>query len=460
MSEEPAQNPSTPGLTRGFLFADLRGYTAYVGNKGAAAASALLDRYRALVRKAVAEHQGAEIKTEGDSFYVVFASVSAAVRCGLEILEAVTEVNRDHPEAPIAVGIGVHAGETVENGDGYVGTAVNVAARLCAQAAAGELLVSDTVRILTASVLPVRYVSRGRQQLKGIPEPVAVYRAERGEFTSAPISSRLRSARSLAVAAIAAMTLLVAASLGWLALGQRTTPLPSSSPVAGRSPSPQPSSQQPPAASSPIPLKAGDLAPATYVTQRFQPSVVMSVPEGWSASLESPDYFLLRLTSQPDDQLTFHRVLRASSDGCFGASQPIVGSLGLHDWLESRPELTVGTLIHRSVLTISGALSVTEASASTASAWQVDIQAIGGGACGSGRGSGVYLFPLSDAEITEIDPAKQWVFIRQGQRARIVVADLPAGIVTLVEQTLADSDFTRFSTQAGELLDHIAFVSR
>ena len=112
------------------------------------------------------------------------------------------------------------------------------------------------------------------------------------------------------------------------------------------------------------------------------------------------------------------------------------------------------------MLTIPSALSVPEASASTASAWQVDIQAIGGGACGAGRGSGVYLFPLSDAEITEIDPAKQWVFIRQGQRARIVVADLPAGVVTLVEQTLADSDFTQFSTQAGELLDHIAFVSR
>ena len=234
---------------------------------------------------------------------------------------------------------------------------MNVAARLCALAAGGELLVSDTVQILTASVLPVRYVSRGRQQLKGIPEPVAVYRAERGEFSSATAPSRLRSARSLAVAAIAAITLLVAASLGWLVLGQRVIPLPSSS-AAASSPSPQPTAQQPPGASSPVPLKAGDLAPATYVTKRFEPSVVMSVPEGWSASLESPDYFLLRLTSQPDDQLTFHRVLRASSDGCFGASQPIVGSLGLHDWVEATTR-TDGRTIHRSVLTISQrALSV------------------------------------------------------------------------------------------------------
>ena len=286
-----------------------------------------------------------------------------------------------------------------------------------------------------------------------------MYRAERGEFTSAPISSRLRSARSLAVAAIAAMTLLVAASLGWLALGQRTTPLPSSSPVAGRSPSPQPSSQQPPAASSPIPLKAGDLAPATYVTQRFQPSVVMSLPEGWSTGFELPDYLSLRLTSQPDDQLTFHRVLRASSDGCFGASQPILQPVGLYDWLESRPELALGTLSHRTVSTLTGVSAGPEPTMSTAPAWQVDIEVIGGATCDADRGIGLYFFPLSESEITEMEPAKQWLFIRQGLRARIVVANLPEGDVTLIEETLSDADFTSFSTRATDLLDHIAFVS-
>ena len=75
-------------ITRGFLFADLRGYTDFVEQRGAAAAAALLTQYRALAREAIGQFGGAEIKTEGDSFYVVFDSVSSAVRCGLAITTA------------------------------------------------------------------------------------------------------------------------------------------------------------------------------------------------------------------------------------------------------------------------------------------------------------------------------------------------------------------------------------
>ncbi len=64
---------------RGLLFADLRGYSADVERYGDRAASALLDAFRSLVRQQVAEHAGAEIKTEGDSFYVVFPSARRAV---------------------------------------------------------------------------------------------------------------------------------------------------------------------------------------------------------------------------------------------------------------------------------------------------------------------------------------------------------------------------------------------
>jgi class 3 adenylate cyclase len=90
--DRPTLRPDTPApsVTHGFLFADLRGYTRYVDAHGDHAAADLLDRYRTLVRGAVASFRGAEIKTEGDSFYVVFDSVSAAARCGLAIVEAAT----------------------------------------------------------------------------------------------------------------------------------------------------------------------------------------------------------------------------------------------------------------------------------------------------------------------------------------------------------------------------------
>jgi class 3 adenylate cyclase len=166
-----------PSRTNGFLFSDLRDYTRYVELHGDQAAAALLGAYRSMVRGAVATFGGAEIKTEGDSFYVVFPSASSAVQCGLAILEAATESARgDGP--PIRVGIGVHAGETVETLEGYVGSAVNVAARVCSQARPGELLVTDTVRALTRTFLPVSFVDRRTRRLKGIAEPMVLYRVQ------------------------------------------------------------------------------------------------------------------------------------------------------------------------------------------------------------------------------------------------------------------------------------------
>ena len=213
-------------ITRGFLFADLRGYTAFVEQRGAAAAAELLTRYRALAREAIGRFGGAEIKTEGDSFYVVFDSVSSAVRCGLEIVADA----RETADEAIRVGVGIHAGETIEADGGYVGSPVNIAARICAQAGAGEVLVSETVRALTMTLLPVEFRSRGRRQLKGIAEPIelfAVVEAAAGA-TAWPSRGRRRLSRRGRAALVGGSVLVVAAAaaIGWFAL-QPSTGLPS-----------------------------------------------------------------------------------------------------------------------------------------------------------------------------------------------------------------------------------------
>jgi len=163
--------------TRGFLFADLRDYARFVESHGDQAAAELLARYRILVREVIGRFDGAEIRTEGDSFYVVFSSASAAVNGGLAILEAAAAAGRDAGSGAIRVGVGVHAGETVKTPEGLVGSAVNLAARICAVAGPGELLVSDTVRGLTRTFMPVQFMPYGRRRLKGIAEPVLLYRA-------------------------------------------------------------------------------------------------------------------------------------------------------------------------------------------------------------------------------------------------------------------------------------------
>lgn len=162
---------SADSVPRAFLFSDLRGYTAYVERHGDAAAARLLRMYRDLVRKAVAREEGAEIKTEGDSFYVVFPSGVGAVRCAMAIQR---QAVRRHGE-PLPIGIGIHAGEAAPFEAQYVGGAVNIAARLASAAAAGEILISDTVRGLIRTAMRVPLEDRGLLALKGVAEPIHAY---------------------------------------------------------------------------------------------------------------------------------------------------------------------------------------------------------------------------------------------------------------------------------------------
>ena len=165
-------------VTRAFLFSDLRGYTDFVEARGDATAALLLREYRGLVRAAVARHHGAEVKTEGDSFYVAFESALAALECAVAIHRAAQAHNETKPDAPIRIGMGLHVGETVPYDDQFVGGAVNVAARLAAKAKAGELVVSDTFRGLVRTGQRYAMQDLGPQRLKGVTERLRAWKVE------------------------------------------------------------------------------------------------------------------------------------------------------------------------------------------------------------------------------------------------------------------------------------------
>src|SRR4029450_7760754 len=104
---------------RGFLFSDMRGFTAFAERYGNSAAAAKVGRFLEIARSAIARHEGAEIKTEGDAIHAVFPSASSAVLCGLEIVDSAADLNVQEPGRPLGLGVGVHAGEAVDTPEGY-----------------------------------------------------------------------------------------------------------------------------------------------------------------------------------------------------------------------------------------------------------------------------------------------------------------------------------------------------
>ena len=92
-------------MTLTFLFADIRDYTSYVEQHGDAQAGWLIAEFRKMVRAQLASTGGGEVKTEGDSFYLVFRTAGQAVRCGAAILRE-AEL-RSRPDSPLRVGVGI-----------------------------------------------------------------------------------------------------------------------------------------------------------------------------------------------------------------------------------------------------------------------------------------------------------------------------------------------------------------
>ena len=115
---------------------------------------------------------GRGMKAGGGAIHAVFPSASSAVMCGLEIVDT-EELNAHDPGRPIGLGVGVHAGEAVETAEGYIGSAVNVAARLCAIARPARPGEQDRQGHHPGEA--VGFIAKGRRRLKGITDPVEVY---------------------------------------------------------------------------------------------------------------------------------------------------------------------------------------------------------------------------------------------------------------------------------------------
>ncbi len=177
---ETASETLSADIVHIILFTDVEGSTALTDRLGDAKARELLREHERTVREALKAHGGSEVKTMGDGFMTSFSSATKALECAIAMQSAFAERN-ESAEEPIKVRIGLNAGEPIAEDDDLYGTAVNLAARIAAQAEGGEILASEAVRqIVAGKKFP--FSDRGETALRGFEDRVHIYQVSwRGE---------------------------------------------------------------------------------------------------------------------------------------------------------------------------------------------------------------------------------------------------------------------------------------
>ncbi len=175
--EEASAAPAPSGLVT-ILFTDIEGSTSLTQRLGDAGAQELLRAHNAIVRDALKAQDGAEIKHTGDGIMASFTTASKALGCATAIQTAFAERN-EAAEEPINVRIGLNAGEPVAEDEDLFGTAVQLAARVCAHAEPGQVLASNVVRELAAGK-GFLFSDQGDVVLRGFEDPVRLYEVRGG----------------------------------------------------------------------------------------------------------------------------------------------------------------------------------------------------------------------------------------------------------------------------------------
>jgi len=155
-----------PGLVSvAIVFVELSSFTPLTQAMGEVHAADVLARFSALVRAAVRARGGRIVKQIGDAFMLVFIDPENALRCALDIERRAAH----EPQFP-ACRLGVSCGRALYREGDYVGTTVNVAARLVAAAERHQILVISDVRDAVGPAADIDFRPLGRRQLKGLDE--------------------------------------------------------------------------------------------------------------------------------------------------------------------------------------------------------------------------------------------------------------------------------------------------
>jgi predicted ATPase/class 3 adenylate cyclase len=169
-----------PTGTVTFLFTDVEGSTRLLAELGSERYAEALALHRDLIREASRAHDGVEVDTQGDSFFIAFARASDAI-------SAAEEAQRDLAGGPVRVRMGLHTGEPLRTGEGYVGPDVHKAARIADAGHGGQVLASTA----TCELLDDRLKDLGEHRLKDLSAPERIYQLGDDDFP--PLRSLYRT---------------------------------------------------------------------------------------------------------------------------------------------------------------------------------------------------------------------------------------------------------------------------
>jgi TolB-like protein/class 3 adenylate cyclase len=189
---------STTRRLAAILAADVAGYSRLMGVDEEGTLADLKAIRRELSDPKIKEHRGRIVKTTGDGLLIEFASVVDAVRCAIEVQQAIAERNAQVPEPRrIKFRMGINLGDIIRDGRDIYGDGVNVAARLEALAEPGAVFVSNSVYEQVRDRLSLAFEDLGEQRVKNIARSVRVYAVRPDGITSAPTASAASTTPSL-----------------------------------------------------------------------------------------------------------------------------------------------------------------------------------------------------------------------------------------------------------------------
>jgi len=176
-------NDRDPGI-RTILFTDIVGSTALTRKLGDEATMELLAVHDKIVRDALADLGGREVKHLGDGIMASFVSAASAVKCASRVQREIAKHNVEKRDRSFKVRAGVAAGEPVEHHNDLFGVTVQLAARLCSHADAEQVLVSNVVAELCEGKV-LAFEDLGEITLKGFGQPVRAHAVDWSEAASA-----------------------------------------------------------------------------------------------------------------------------------------------------------------------------------------------------------------------------------------------------------------------------------